>query len=116
MPDRPLGVRRRGPGARDAHGEPTGGAHGPLFGPWPGAAREGADGSWSLRVDPQAWPVTAGDLVVNPDTGDSWLVRSAALLRNNLDSTVDYVRVDAMERIDATSTEVPINPPPTTHA
>jgi hypothetical protein len=42
------------------------------------------------------------------------LVMSADLIRNNLDSTVDYVRVSGRERA-GDDTEVAVAPQPTTH-
>jgi len=114
MADRALAVRRRGPGVKDSHGVPVGGAWGPTLGPWPGAARE-VGGGWTLRVDPASWPLKAGDLVVDANGGGSWLVRSARLMRNARDPVVDYVRVEAAERIGA-NTEVAANPEPTTYA
>lgn len=115
MADRNLAVRKRGAGALDGHGEPVGGAWGTMLGPWPGRAREAADGGWTLAVDPAGWPLSAGDLVVDAGTGQSWIARGTALLTNNLDSTVNYVRVDAQERVGA-ATEVVTSPQPTTHA
>jgi hypothetical protein len=115
MADRMLGIRRRTPGALDAHGEPGASDWGPLIGPWPGSASEAADGGWNVSVDPQGWPLAAGDLVVEPAAARSWLVTGADLLVNTIDPTVDYVRVDARERA-GTHTEVPATPQPTTRA
>jgi hypothetical protein len=96
-----LGVRRRAPEGYDAHGERTMGALGSLVGPWPGRARRQQDGSWHLAVDDAAWPLQERDVVVEvvaTGTGREWLVTAADVLRNTVDSTVDYVRVEAQER------------------
>ena len=115
MASRNLAVHKRGPGVLDAHGEPVGGAwDGPQYGPWPGRATEQSDGAWALAVDPDAWPLKAGDMVVDVDRQQRWLVIAATLLTNNLDSSVNYVRVDARER-EGAATEVPSAPPPTTY-
>ncbi|MGW3626261.1 hypothetical protein [Streptomyces sp. NPDC000880] len=45
-------------------------------GTWPGSALEQPDRSWSMRLDPRAWPVEPGDTVTD-DTGLSWTVTSA---------------------------------------
>lgn len=103
LTDRRLGVRRQTVPAPDAHGDLPGGAWGPLIGPWPGRGEEGDDVPaggiggrvWLMGVDPQGWPVRRGDLIVDPDTGEEWLVTTARLIRNNADPVVDYVRVEA---------------------
>lgn len=94
-----LGVRRLRSRQRDGHGwpQPGPGWEDPV-GPWPGRTAEDTDGSWLLGLDPRGWPLAGGDLVIEPDTGREWLVLTADLLRNNLDPTVDYVRVTAHER------------------
>lgn len=104
LADRRLGVRRRAAGVADAHGYVSGGSWGPLAGPWAGRAEEGPDAAqmgatggrrWVLAVDPAAWPLTQGDLVVDVDAGQQWLVVTADLRANAADSAVDYVRVEA---------------------
>lgn len=54
--------------------------------------------TWVLALDPSAWPVVQGDLVVEPSTGASWLVVSADLLTNNAAPDIDYIRVEAHAR------------------
>jgi len=85
------------------------------MGPWPGRAWEGPSGAWTLAVDEAGWPVLAGDIIVQPDTQQQWIVTGAQVMRNNLDDTVNYVRVDALERVGP-NTEPPMTPTPTTRA
>jgi hypothetical protein len=115
MADRSLSVRHRSPGTLDSHGDVVGGAWGAVQGPWPGRAHEGPNGAWTLAVDEAAWPVLAGDIIVQPDNGRQWIATTAQLMQNNLDSSVNYVRVDALERV-GTNTEPPMTPTPTTRA
>lgn len=77
---------------RDAHGTPVPTAPGTALGPYPGAVAEQPDGTWSLRLDPAAWRLRAGDLVDGP-AGRTWLVESALLRTNQAASDVDYVAV-----------------------
>lgn len=96
-PDRTLGVRRRGL-VEDALGDlipPTG--PGDDAGAFPGRARELPDGSWRLAVDPALWPVRENDTVYDSGNGQSWVVREAQLLANQIEKSVDYVRVIAAE-------------------
>lgn len=103
MADRQLGVRHRGAAVTDAHGDRVGGDWGALAGPWPGRAAEGPDvppglpggRRWVLAVDPAAWIVLQGDMVVDVDSGQEWLVLSADLLSNTVIGDVDYIRIEA---------------------
>jgi hypothetical protein len=97
MPNANLGVRRRAATARDAHGAPLPGVWGAVVGLLAGRVNERADGSWALGLDPSLWPVRVDDLVIS-DAGASWLVQTADLIRNNLDPSVDWVRVSAQTR------------------
>jgi hypothetical protein len=54
-----------------------------------------------LALDPAAWPLYQGDLVVEPSAGASWLVVTADLLTNNAAPDIDYVRVEAHARVGA---------------
>lgn len=96
-----LGVRRRSKAGLDPHGfeQPVPG-WGPVLGPWPGRATEQVDQTWVLAVDPGGWPLAENDLVAEPTTGREWLVATADLLRNNLDPSVNYVRVIGHQRVD----------------
>lgn len=98
LPNTALGVRRRTL-AYDAHGYPMPGADEPAVGPWPGRKTERGDGSWVLALDPQTWPVDERTVVVEPATGAEWTVTEADLLTNNVTPVVDYVRVEAHERV-----------------
>jgi hypothetical protein len=93
-----LGVRVRQVAATDPHGFPTPTGWGPAGTLLPGRVQEDQDGLWRLGVDPGLWPVRQGDLVVD-DTGTTWLVATADLLRNNVDPRVDWIRVTARERV-----------------
>lgn len=44
-------------------------------GPWPGSVLEQPDASWTVRLDPQAWPVREGD-TISDETGRSWTLTS----------------------------------------
>ena len=80
---------------RDAHGIPVAPAPGQAIGPWPGAATEQTtEGSYTLRLDPAAWPLRADDLVDGPD-GKTYLIETAVLRVNEADPAVDYVQIVA---------------------
>ncbi len=96
LPNSTLGIRRR-PRVRDAHGYDVPGAPGPGVGPWPGRVQERADGTFLLALDPGAWPLERGDLVVEPGAR-VWTVLTADLLENNASDVVNYVRVEAHAR------------------
>jgi hypothetical protein len=95
LPDDVYGVRRREhPAPRDADGTPVLSAPGVLEGPWPGASRELSADSWSFRLDPLAWPLRAGDLVVSGER--VWVVQGRPkLFQNNAAPDVDYVAATA---------------------
>lgn len=99
-----LGVRRRQDGGRDAHGEPLPADWAAVGALLPGRVSEAADGSWSLGADPSLWPVRQRDLLVD-DAGNEWLVDTADLIQNNLDDSVDWIKVTAHQRTAAGSTE-----------
>ncbi|MFF9901230.1 hypothetical protein [Streptomyces longispororuber] len=63
-------------------------------GTWPGSVLEQPDGSWSLRLDPQSWPVEPGD-VVTDESGASWTVTAARHHAVPGFAAVDYVQVTA---------------------
>jgi hypothetical protein len=110
LPNCLLGVRRRTAGLTGSHGDQTRFSWAPLVGPWPGRAEEGPDvpagqiagRTWVLAVDPQAWPLTQGDLVVDSDADRTWLITSADLLQHNRDPSINYVRVEAHLRTTGT--------------
>ncbi|MEV7512077.1 hypothetical protein AB0O57_29385 [Streptomyces sp. NPDC091201] len=85
------------PWARDANGVPVPpppGVRPAARGTWPGSALEQPEGAWSLRLDPQAWPVKAGDTVTDT-SGRSWTLTGA---RNHAVpgcSAADYVQATA---------------------
>ncbi|MBG7704922.1 hypothetical protein HCJ76_44375 [Streptomyces sp. MC1] len=84
------------PWERDAHGVPVPPAPGtrPVArGTWPGAAKEQADGSWVLRVDPAAWRLRAGDVL--GDGEREWTVVTALLQTVPGYPAADYIAVTA---------------------
>ena len=105
MADRSLGLVRREYGAMDSDGDvaPIEG-RGTLQGPWPGRARVEPDGTWVLALAPEAWPVARRDLVMDPYSGDEWIVTTAQLRRNTMDPVVDHVAVTAMIRTGTDAT------------
>jgi hypothetical protein len=97
LPDRELTVwELNHPWERDAHGvpvPPNPNARPAPRGTWPGAATELADGSWTLRVDPQAWRIRPGD-----ELGDgtrTWTAVTALLKTVPGHSAADYIAVTA---------------------
>jgi len=108
MPNTRLGIRTRTGGVEDRHGDTVPGAPAALLGPWPGRTKEADDGTWTLAVDTAAWPISERD-IIEDTAGTQWVVRSANLLRNNLDPSVDYVRVQAYLRA-AGDTKPPRDP------
>ncbi|MFE1270638.1 hypothetical protein [Streptomyces sp. NPDC058758] len=84
------------PWARDAHGTPVPpppGTPPTPSGTWPGAAVEQIDGSWTLRVDPRAWPLRAGDVL--GDGTRTWTVTTALLKKVPGYGAADYIAVVA---------------------
>ncbi|MDV6291270.1 hypothetical protein R2F25_38310 [Streptomyces sp. UP1A-1] len=81
---------RRQRRARTAEPEPEAGPRGT----WPGSVLEQPDESWSIRLDPRAWPVREGDTITD-ETGRSWTLTST---RNHAVPgcpDVDYVQATA---------------------
>jgi hypothetical protein len=101
LPNTTLGVRRRAEQTTDDLGDVVQGDIGPLEGPWPGLATENADGRWRLGLDPAAWPVRQYDVVEEDGTGRSWVVQTSQLLTNSADPTVNWVRIDGLQRVTA---------------
>lgn len=97
IPNTRLGLRRRVEGDENSHGEETSPGYGSVVGLYDGLAKEGADGVWVLGLDPALMPVRQYDLVIGMG-GESWVVNSAAVLRNAADPTVDWVRCQAARR------------------
>lgn len=92
-----LGVQERTE-ADDAHGYSAPTDVGDLRGPWPARARRRADGTWSLALDPAAWPVKERDVVVQVLDGEptrKWVVDTAERRSNNVAADADYVEVSA---------------------
>ncbi|WP_031102309.1 hypothetical protein [Streptomyces sp. NRRL S-146] len=82
------------PWARDANGVPVPpdpNQQPEPRGTWPGSALEQPDDTWSLRLDPAAWPVESGD-VVGDETGMKWTITTARLHQVPGCPAVDYVQ------------------------
>lgn len=70
LPDRDLTVAVSAhPWPRDARGMPMPPKEEDreVRGPYPGAAQENPDNTWSLRVDDRCWPMRAGDTITDGD-------------------------------------------------
>lgn len=98
-----LGVRNRPAVTLDVHKMPVPGAEGALRGPWPGRKKEAQDRSWTLALDPGAWPVAEHDVVEEPASGSRWTVVVADLVTNVADPLVDYVRVEARVQVSGST-------------
>ncbi|RZU28328.1 hypothetical protein EV284_6494 [Streptomyces sp. BK022] len=59
-------------------------------GTWPGSVLQQDDGSWSVRLDPQAWPVKPGDTVTD-ESGRSWTLTMTRLHQVPGCPDVDYI-------------------------
>jgi hypothetical protein len=110
LPNTRLGVRRFEEAEADARGYRASTALGPLLGVGDGHAEELPDHSWRLRVDPGCWPINEKDVIEEEGTGRQWTATRVDLLKHSLDSTVDYVRVEARLR-EAGGTRPPDAPP-----
>lgn len=64
-----------------------------MRGPYPGAAREGEAGAWTLRVDARCWPIEVGDTIT--DGTLTWVVASRRLATVVGHPDVDHVAVQA---------------------
>lgn len=103
LADRRLSVRRQLFAESDGHGGPVPDGWGSASPSRPGRAIEGPDvafgesggRTWTIAVDPANWPVYQGDLVVDADSGEEWLVTSADLMTNTIDPYVNYIRIEA---------------------
>jgi hypothetical protein len=95
LANRMLTVHKRAhPQARDAHGTPIPQTSDTVttVGPFPGAAQESADGSWTLRLDPRTWRVREEDNVTD-DQGNTWIIVGRPRLNQVPGaSDVDFVR------------------------
>lgn len=102
LPNTRLGLRRRADAeARNSHGERVPAGWGALIGGdlLDGRAKELADGTWSLALDPSLHPVREGDMVLSAD-GVSWIITVATLLTNNASPKIDWIRASALRRSD----------------
>jgi hypothetical protein len=85
------------PWGRDANGvpvPPNPNARPEPRGTWPGSVLEQADGSWTVRLDPQAWPVKEGDTITD-ETGRAWTLTSTRNHRVPGCPDADYVQATA---------------------
>ncbi|MEQ7008471.1 hypothetical protein ABN028_20055 [Actinopolymorpha sp. B17G11] len=82
------------PWLRDSHGHPVAPEEpAELRGPWPGAAREQPDLSYTLRLDTRAWPVEPGDRIT--DGARTWVVASARINTVPRHPDADYIAIVA---------------------
>lgn len=84
------------PWARDAHGTPV--PPNPATpreerGPYPGAATEQPDASWTLRADTRMWRLLPGDTLT--DGTLSWVVTTALLRKVTDYPNADYIQITA---------------------
>lgn len=63
-------------------------------GSWPGSVIEQPDGSWTVRLDPRAWPVRDGDTITD-ETARTWTLTSTRNHKVPGCSDVDYVQATA---------------------
>lgn len=85
------------PWGRDKHGTavaPNPSAPREQRGPYPGAAREQPDGSWTLRADPRTWTLRTGDTLT--DGTWTWVVTAAFLRDVPGYPDADYVQITAV--------------------
>ncbi|MFE9993531.1 hypothetical protein [Streptomyces avermitilis] len=85
------------PWERDANGvpvPPNPNARPAPLGTWPGSVSEQPDGSWTARLDPQAWPVKEGDAITD-EIGRTWTLTSTRNHRVPGCPDVDYVQATA---------------------
>jgi hypothetical protein len=85
------------PWQRDANGTPVPpnpNARPAPRGTWPGSVLEQPDGSWTVRLDPAAWPVKEGDTITD-ETGRSWTLTSTRHHAVPGCPAVDYVQAAA---------------------
>ncbi|MEV7011798.1 hypothetical protein [Streptosporangium sp. NPDC051022] len=86
----------------DGHGTRSATAWGPIRDVSPGAivSEPPADGEkdgpgvWVLALDPEVWPIKARDAVVEPSTGRSWTVVTAAHRPHRVVPALSWVRVE----------------------
>jgi len=98
-------LRRRddSAGGLNSHGERVGGAFAePVGDPLPALIEQRGDGGWSVNLDDALWPVRQGDAVISE--GRVFIIRTADHLTNAFDSTVNYVRCEAL-RVNSKGTE-----------
>lgn len=63
-------------------------------GTWPGSVLEQPDKSWTVRLDPQAWPVKPGD-TISDETGRTWTLTMTREHRVPGCAAADYVQAAA---------------------
>lgn len=62
----------------------------------PAAKRENADGTWHLNLDPDLWPVRVKDTLLDPETGQRFLVESAQHITHPDEPDLGHIRVSAV--------------------
>lgn len=85
------------PWERDANGvpvPPNPNARPAPRGTWPGSVNEQPDGSWTARLDPQAWPTKEGDTITD-ESGRTWTLTSTRNHKVPGCPDVDYIQATA---------------------
>lgn len=101
LADRELTAEVRAhPWVRDAHGlpVPTDADATTVHGPYPGAASENANMSWTLRIDARCWPLRAGDKI-SDDQGNVWVLAGDPKL-HQVPGVPDVDYIDAAATLD----------------
>lgn len=100
MPNTTATIRRRGEHGYNSMGERVqGGFEPPAGDPLPALIEQRGDGGWALAVDDDLWPVREGDAILDAQ-GRVFIIRTADLLQNVYDSTVNYVRCEGLHVSD----------------
>ncbi|TXS56546.1 hypothetical protein [Streptomyces sp. t39] len=85
------------PWARDANGVPVPPPSDQKPAPrgtWPGSVLEQPDGTWTVRLDPRAWPVKDGD-TISDTAGRTWTLTSTRQHAVPGCPDVDYIQAAA---------------------
>lgn len=62
----------------------------------PALVLEGENGLWRVNLDPALWPLKEGDVVAT-DTKGRFVIKTASLKSNPVDSILDHIRGEAAQ-------------------